>query len=276
MKLRYKDTCLLIPGFVLSIIFSFSLSRLTLLYYTYHFQAHDKSSSTYYTDTLEHMVEYQPNFGLKVTFAIILAVHSIRVLFLLRASRTFGPMIEIIINMLKEIMKFMVIQTVIIFIFIGSMRIICSEVDQFASLKDTIITFFSASLGAFNLRVFETGKMEMSRWYGYVPMMLYLMISGVALLNFLIALISNVFSDLNAISIGLYRKSLIEIRQYLQDDERYSSLVSSVPPLNFIPFLFLPFIVWFESPRLNTALLHYEYLTVVVLGVILYLIISHL
>ena len=65
------------------------------------------------------MDENLNDFGLKVCYAIILAVHSIRALLILRASKTFGPMIEIILHMMKEILKFGVIQGLIIFIFIG-------------------------------------------------------------------------------------------------------------------------------------------------------------
>jgi len=139
---------------------------------------------------------------------------------------------------------------------------------QFDSLRDAFITLISASLSNFDLNIFETERMNINKWYGYISMLLYLVISAIALLNFLIALISNVFNDLSNISIGLYRQSLIEIRQYLQEDKRYSSLVSSVPPLNLIPFLFMPFILWFQSPKLNRFILHFEYIDVMIIGVI--------
>jgi len=48
--------------------------------------------------------------GPDVVFAIILGIHSIRAFLILKVSRTFGPMIEIIINMLREVLTFMVIQ----------------------------------------------------------------------------------------------------------------------------------------------------------------------
>jgi len=113
--------------------------------------------------------------------------------------------------------------------------------------------------------------MEISKWYGYIPMILFIGITAIALLNFLIGVISNVYSKLSTISIGLYLKNLIDIRQTLENDNRYSSLVSAIPPFNIVILLFSPFIIWFQSPRLNKVLLHYNYVVVLVIAISVYL-----
>jgi hypothetical protein len=87
-------------------------------------------------------------------------------------------------------------------------------------------------------------------------LIIFLGISAVTLVNFLIAIISNVYDKLSKISIGLYLKAIISLRQGTQKDSRYSSLVSAVSPFNALIFLFTPFIVWSQSNKLNIVLLH--------------------
>ena len=90
-------------------------------------------------------------------------------------------------------------------------------------------------------------------------MTVFIGITAIALINFLIGVISDVYSKLSTISIGLYLKNLINLRHILENDMHYSSLVSAIPPFNFVIMIFCPFIIWFQSPKLNKVLLHYNY-----------------
>ena len=229
IKLRHKNVSILIPEIILTIIYSTTLVWITGLLYLYYYKSYSKNDDYYHLKVMIFMRTHLNNFGLKVWYAILLAVHSIRAFLIFRASRTFGPMIEIILNMLKEIVKFGIIQGMIILIFMGSMMLLCSELPQFDTETSTFLTLFSASLASFNLSIFDSNEMSINKWYGYGPMILFLIISAIAFLNFLIAIISNVYDRLNKISIGLYCSSLIRIRSLLQNDEKYSSLVSTVP-----------------------------------------------
>lgn len=103
VKLRYKSASSLIQEFILSSTLIIFLTRLTVILYAYLYQRYDKDEPYYYLKTAEEVYHYETNLGLNVTFAVILGIHALRVLYVLKASRTFGPMIEIIINMLKEV-----------------------------------------------------------------------------------------------------------------------------------------------------------------------------
>ena len=151
------------------------------------------------------------------------------------------------------------------------MRFLCSGLPEFGTNTTAFMTLFSASLTNFNLSIYTSDKMLINKWYGYGAMILFLIISAIALLNFLIAIISNVYDKLNRISIGLHFHSLIRIRSLLQSDKRYSSLVSAAPPFNVVTFFFVPLILWLQSSKLNLALLHYEYIFVMIVGIILYI-----
>ncbi|CAI2383886.1 unnamed protein product [Moneuplotes crassus] len=219
------------------------------------------------------MIENGREYGVQICLSILLSLHSTRALFILRASKTFGPMVEIIMNMLKEVAKFTVILMSIIFIYMSSMRLMCVTLPQFSTNTQSFLTLFSASLASFDFTIYNE-DMVVNKWYGYLAMISFLLISAVTLLNFLIGIISNVYNKLSDISIGLYLKSLVKVRQVLQDDSRYSSLVSCVAPFNLFVFPLTPFVVWFQSEALNSVLLHYAYFWVLVVALVLYVCLS--
>lgn len=238
VRLRHKSASPLIFEFILSTIFCFFLYRFLIIMYFYHLPAHDKSETEfYYIETMNHITGYQDALGLNTTFAVQIVIFCIRSTYLLKASRTFGPMIETIFQMLKEFMKFILLETFITFIFLISMRVMFYKLDEFSNEKNTFLTLFMGTFGIYDFSIFRSEKMTLHPWYGYGTMILYICISGVILINLLIAIISNVYSKLSKIKIGLYLKTLIDIRQGLQDDSRYSCLVSGVVPFNFPVFL---------------------------------------
>jgi len=124
MKLRYKNSSSLIYDTVLSIIFIVGLARMAIYLYFIYFPKFNKSEDYYYLRVAIYISERDDNFGVQETFALILFIHSIRSLYLLTASRTFGPMIEIMLYMLKEMFVFLVILLSIILVFLGSMRLL--------------------------------------------------------------------------------------------------------------------------------------------------------
>lgn len=74
------------------------------------------------------------------------------------------------------------------------------------------------------------------------------------LLNFLIAILSTTYSELNDVKNGLYMRKVIQFRQKYAYDRKYSSLVYSPVPLNMITFLFTP-ILMMGKVRINDIFL---------------------
>ena len=105
-------------------------------------------------------------------------------------------------------------------------------------------------------------------------MIIFLWISTITLLNFLIAILTHVYDYKSKIEVGLYLQNIINIKKVLESDSKYWGLVSMVPPLNFFTFLFTPFIMWFGSKRLNTILLHASYIPIMISGTFIFLISS--
>ncbi|CAI2371659.1 unnamed protein product [Moneuplotes crassus] len=271
VKIRSKSFSFMATDIVLNIIYFVTLTWMTCLLHFDYYQHAPRSDEYYYVRVYQYATTHMQDVGTQVCFAILLMVHTIRVLNILRASQTFGPMIEIIFSMIIELFKFMVIFQCIILIFTSSMRILFFTLPEFSSRTETYVTLYSASLSNFDFSIFQSELMSVNKLYGYCFMGLFLLVSAIALLNFLIAVISHVYEKLNQIKVGLYLKSLIGIRQVMQHDDRYSCLVSSVPPLNIVPFIMTPAVLWMQSKKLNYCILHYEYLVVAIVGMTLYI-----
>ena len=244
---------------------------MTALLYFYLYRIHDKDDEYYYTKTTGEVFSYQNDFGIQFTFAAVLAIHSIRALMLLAVSKTFGPVIEILTHMLREVGIFAVIQGCIILIFLISMRILFFTLDEFKTIPESFLTLFSASLSNFDFDIFKSNKLGINKWWGYGIMMLFLGISAITLVNFLIGIISNVYDTLKKVNEGLYNKKVIDTRQALQSDELYSSMISSVPPFNLFSVFYIPFLMWYQSKKLNKTIMHFNFFIVQIIAVFLYL-----
>jgi hypothetical protein len=146
VKLRYKDPSVLSLEWVLNAMCSLLLTRMTYLLYSYPYPAIDSDEKYFYTRLTVEIDGYQPSLGLQITFASLLAISSIRTFLIFKASRTFGPIIEIIITMLNEVRKFAMIQGVFIMIFFGSMRIMYYRYPEFSTEREAFATLFAASL----------------------------------------------------------------------------------------------------------------------------------
>lgn len=183
-------------------------------------------------------------------------------------------MIETIRNMLREVAKFLVIQMLVVFLFFCLMRTMFSHLESFSTERRAFATLISASLSNFDLSIFENSGTYVHPMYGYVFMVAFLLTSAVTLLNFLIAILSNVYEGLKRQSIGLYLKNIVGIRQFSQYNRKYYSLVSAVPPFNLFIFFCSPLIIWNEGGWLNTVLMHLNYTVVMAIGVIIYTLIA--
>ena len=135
-------------------------------------------------------------------------------------------------------------------------------------------TLISITLGNFDLNIFDNSKVYFSKYYGYIYTMLFIWLSSITLLNFLIAIITNVYEFKSKIEVGLYLENIVNINKILGNNKKYSSIVSMVPPLNFITFLCSPMIIWFSNKKLNDRMLIIWYIPVMVWGIGIFVITS--
>jgi hypothetical protein len=192
----------------------------------------------------------------------------------LRTNKTFGPMVQILTKMMTKLMIFGTIYLMVFFICIAAASVAFFDIDEFESIGSSARYLFSSSLGEFDYSIFSSPKLIKSETFGYLFLTFYLIITNVILLNFLIAVLSDIYTELKKKSNSLYLKQLIKTKQYIDNDEYYSSLVAAVVPFNFFILPFAPFLIWRKSKKLNKALMYFCYIPVIVVAGAVFIILS--
>lgn len=203
-----------------------------------------------------------------------MAIQWARILLIFRVNSFVGPMLNIIQSMLVEVGKFIMIYFIVVLIFESSGRILFISVDEFKSESDAWLTLFSATLGSFKFSIFESDKMHLSKEYGYYFLILYLLVTNIVLLNFIIAILSNTYTKLRDINKTLYYAEIIKARNVFEYDRYYSSMIALPIPLNALFLPVLPFVIFMKSRKLNTVLMHIAYIPLLIVGVLVFTVIS--
>ena len=196
-----------------------------------------------------------------------------RVFFILQLSRVFGPLIEIVLSMLKELFKFITIYGLIFMIFLSTGSWMYYNYSDFKSQNwRGMIYLFSASLGNFDFSLFSQNEEYLPRQYGWIYLILFLVLTNIVLINFLIAILSNKYTEMEPKKKLLYNRNILRIKQIQAEDKYYSCLISSFVPLNFMMLPFVPFIVIFKSEKLNHILMYAWYVPMVAIGTIFFVV----
>ena len=221
-----------------------------------------------YVTIVGNRILAESNLKFNFWLGVIVAVQWIRVFMMFQASPTFGKLVEIIINMLSEIGKFMIILIIILAAFSSAGRILFFDVSKFQSDTDSMIYLISAALGNFDYSIFDNSGYYLSKYYGYIYQTLYLIVISITLLNFLIAILADIYTTLHTQSKGLHSRQILLMRSGFDNDPYYSSLVLLPVPLNIFMITFTPFIVLMKSEKLNSSLTYMWYTPVFLLSMI--------
>ena len=200
-------------------------------------------------------------FNIKLWNASNIALQFTRVVFSLQVSKTFGPMVKILGSMLLDVTIFMLLFAALFLIFNAIGQLVFSELPAFSSPIQTAITLFSACLGNFDYTIFNNCT-EVSPNLGYIFLTIFQLFTMIMLLNFLIAILSNTYANLNDVQIGLYLRKVLFLRQRGGYDSHYSAIIFAIPPLNIVAFVLLPFISYWRSRKFNKILLLIMYIPI--------------
>jgi hypothetical protein len=214
-------------------------------------------------------------FDLELAVAVLTSIQYARMIFALQMSRIFGPMVKILGNMLIDLMTFIFMYLLVFLIFTCASQLLFSKVDGYSDLVSWAITLFSASLGDFDYGVFETaGLSTKNKYMGEIFLTVYLIISTITLLNFLIAILSNTYDFLQNHKNALYLREVVLLRQKYRYEAKLSSIVSAFVPLNIFALIMDPFLIMCKSKKLNKICLLFEYIAIALISVALQIIIS--
>ena len=172
---------------------------------------------------------------------IILVINDFLVWFkivsVLLTVREMVPVIRMIFSMGKLLGKYLII----IALFLSACAafftaIFSNESKGFSKFSTSIVTLFGGFLNTFNLNDFS----EEYLGFGSVLYMVYLCISGVLLVNLIIAILSNVYENMANLVDATHRAELIQYFRKYKWDENYGYLIFLYSPFSLIIPFFLP------------------------------------
>lgn len=174
---------------------------------------------------------------------ILLAINDVlvwmRITGILLTFKEIGPLIRMIylmtILLLKNLVIFGLYITCCAAIFTA---IFNKHSKQFEDFSTTIITLFGGFMNNFDTNGFDE---PVYHTFGSISIMIYQCISGVLLINLLIALLSNVYENLNVLVDASHRSVLISFYRKYRWDEENGYMIFLTTPINIINFLVLPF-----------------------------------
>ena len=226
------------------IVFLFALFNLVYL----HVVISDVKESVLEDKELEIQVKSIMNFtnkpGLQVIIALLLTANALRVFTIFRVNSTLGPLITMlklmIINMLAFF--FLYFANMVTFACLATILIFPSDNEKYSSLYNSSISLFQASLGNFDFEdVHSEGNPPYSDYICDIFLVIFLLINIVLFMNFLIAILSNIYSIYEQKSHSLYMVEIVKIKIFFASDDQYGCLISSPNPLsvivNSIPFV---------------------------------------
>ena len=116
-----------------------------------------------------------------------------------------------------------------------------SSNDSYRSFSVTVTTLFSASLAVYD------DKFTILEPLGSILLSIYVVISAVMLINLLIALLTEAYSEISKHANSRHRATLINYRHRWAWDDCNSYLIFLPPPLNILSLLLIPFSMLFNK-----------------------------
>ena len=188
------------------------------------------------------------SFNLKVTLAILLAIHYTRLVVSLQVSRTFGPMVKILKSLIIDIFVFLILFAVMFAIFAGAGQVLFYELSgSYSDIGEAIRTLFSSAIGEFDYSIYD-GLTDVDPWVGYIYITVFLLLFHITLLNFLIAILSNTYDEHNVVKNGLYLKNVISLRREYKKS-----------PFDVVIFAILPISFYAKSKKLDEVISFMQY-----------------
>ena len=161
----------------------------------------------------------------------------------LRITKTFGPMIKVLIVMVGDLGQFMTLWFIIIFMFVCVSSLLFAETNYLRFDLATIF-YYESSLASWDLRTFCSSGEEdimdkdIECQLSVVFLMGFLLVNLVLLLNYVIAILSSTYAAYEDKKLGLYYEVIVGSFPAMEYDDRYGAIACAQPPFNM---MLLPF-----------------------------------
>ena len=187
-------------------------------------------------------MEDDDNFSIHFVLAVLVGFQFLRLILAFRLNRNFGPMAKTIAFMIYDILKFLFLFFTIFVFFLAAGMLIFTELSQYSNFDDAFNVLFAASLANYDYTIYDS-MTDVSPVFGHIFINVFIIVSAILLLNFLIAILSTTYSDMQELKKAMYVKEVILHLQKHEYDQYYSSLISSLVPFNLIYAFFAPLVI---------------------------------
>ena len=265
-------------GSIFDIEFIINITSITLIAILKYKISYEYKSSTDENVSLEYSLLLQKinedqYFGAVIAAGFSASIQIMRIILKLQISKTFGPLIKIFQLMIKNLIQFGIILALVMLMFIIFGRIMFNRLEDFRSYESSFKYLFNAALGNFDFTTFDAFTNNF-RYYGYIYLVIYIILIAITLLNFLIAILSSTYEEYRNKSTGVYLNHVIYTRKRIHYDWYYSSLMYSYSPLNIIMLPILIFLALKKWRTLNAILMHILYSPVIIISTLMFIFIS--
>merc|ERR1740117_637792 len=160
---------------------------------------------------------------------------------MLMLTLTFGPLINIMIHMTKDLMVFLALFMIQLFAFTCIGILMFGQLKEFTSFYTVGLMQFEWSMGNWDMAIYK--PLNHLAWIGEVFTVVFIIINGIMLLNLIIAIMTDTYVELRKNSHGLYYDGIIEAMPVFKNDRRYGALIATVPPFNLLVVPLIPFFI---------------------------------
>ena len=191
-----------------------------------------------------------------------------RFILMLQLTKTFGPILRIIIVMIGDVLKFLFIWTVVLICLASIASLLFGELPEFDSFLNVILTMFSTGLGNYDYSIFN--DLKLGAIWGQSFIVFAVLVNGIVLLNFIIAILADTYSKLSSQSLGIYYDGIIAKIPVYEHDATYGGLIVGIPPFNVLALLMVPvYALVKDEARLRSINHTFEQVLYVPLGLFL-------
>lgn len=196
----------------------------------------------------------------------------LRVMLMLKLTKTFGPMIKIIQTMLGELITFSILWVIQLFIFACLGTLIFADIPEFYAFYDTMVMLFETSMGEWDLNIYNDSVL--GKEVGEVYHILVVILNLILLLNLVIAILSETYARFSKLKLGLYYDGVVDAIPSYKYDKQYGAMICAVPPFNVLMVPFTPIFYCVKNPRhlrvINKYLSMFAYLPIAVIMTIIF------
>ena len=184
-----------------------------------------------------------------VLISSIFLLIGLKIVGIVKTTKLFGPFIGMLYSMSIFVFYFMVVAVIWIVCYAG---IFCAlfhnDNADFADYFTAFRTIFNGFVAAFNFDNFSTRTVDLGRTMFFC----YILFATIYLLNLLIAVLSNVYSELLLVIEAEYRSNVNNTYNRFKWDKKYGSLIFGPPPINIFCIFFYPFLAAKNPKKINT------------------------